>query len=125
MITEVENALNPIIEGLGFPVAWPNVSHKPTEDYLRVNHLGSDSESDTFGCDRLPSILQVDVITKEGSGTLISAPMVAAVIGALGKQSILSGGLKVEIYREPYVSKSSNVNGWFYTSISIPFEVYK
>lgn len=117
------NAINTAINGLGYAVAWPNVDFNPTEDYLRVNYLGSRSEAYTYGQDRIPITLQIDCVVREGVGANVAAGMADAVRAVFARgETFTSGGVTVRVDREPYVSGSILSNGWYFLPVSIPIE---
>lgn len=127
MNSNIETALNTAINALGYPVAWPNRKYDGVAPHLQVSFLGSNSELATFGEDRLPFILQIDVRVQDGSGTTDSMPMVEAVIAAFPKNTeFASGGVSARIDQTPWVSVGFNDDqGWYMTPISIPFEVFQ
>lgn len=127
MNSSIETALNTAVNALGYPVAWPNKPYNGSSSHLRVAFLQSQSEDATFGQDRLPLILQVDVRVKSGTGTTLSMPMVEAVINAFPKNTeFTSGSVSARIDKTPWAASGFNDgSGWYMTPISIPFEVFQ
>lgn len=125
-LVEVQEAINPVIDGLGYPVAWPNADSRPTEPYFRVTYLESLSEANTYGCDRMPGIVQVDAFVKDGSGAIQAAEMGELVRDAFKLGSIFQfGSTRVYIDRQPWFGPGLNRDGWYSIPINIPYEVYR
>ena len=132
MITvDVQAAFNDAIELLGYPVAWPNVGLKPTTLHLRVNYLESRSEEHSFGTDRMPFIVQVDVVDKNGKGAIIAATAADVIRNRFKKGTQLtSGTTTIKVDQQPWSGSHQNdslngsATGWFFIPISIPFEVF-
>lgn len=120
------DALNTAVNGLGYPVAWPNVAFNPTANHLRVNVLGSRSELYTYGLDRIPATLQIDCVVQEGDGANVAAEMADAVQAVFVRgATFTSSGTTVRVDREPYTSSAITSNGWYSLPVSIPIERYK
>lgn len=124
----IQNLIEPIIDGLGYPTKWPNLTasfDEVEEDaYIRVSYIESNSEESTFGDSRIPSMIQIDVVLKDGSGTRNAIK--TDVINEFPFNRIISdSNAKIRIDKAPYMGTSFNASGRYITPINIPYEVYR
>lgn len=92
--------------------------------YYKITYLEAQSEQFAYGNDRVPSILQIDAVVKDKSGN--RSDMVQDVLDAFYKGKRLSNSqASIRIDRAPYIGSGFNVDGWYITPISIPYEVFR
>lgn len=125
---QIKDVLEPSIVAFNTNVAYPNIEAQfdteEADQYLRVSYLTSRSETATYGTNRIPSILQIDVVVKSGTGT--RQPIIDEILTAFAFNTIFeSKDAKVRIDKSPYEGTSFNINGKYITPINIPFEVYR
>ena len=123
----IRDLIDPIIKALGESVDFENVAF-PAKDaatqYLRVDYLEAGPEQRTYGNDRIPSILQVRVYVKSDSGT--RSPLIQLILDTFPKNTELTSvDASIRVDRSPTVGPSINDNGWYYTPITIPYEVFR
>lgn len=122
----IRDLIDPIIDGLGESVQSENVhfDRDALTQYLRADYLEARSGQDTFGSDRVPSILQVRVYVKNDTGT--RSPLVQMILDTFPKNTKLtSADASIRVDRAPTVGPSISDNGWYYVPVTIPYEVYR
>ena len=122
----IMDLIDPVIAALGYPTAFPNQDFDPAgnDTYIKVSYLEARSETDTFGGDRIPSILQIDRFAKSGTGNRDS--IIQDVLDAFPKNTKLTSvDASVRVDKAPSISGSFNSKGWNVTPITIPYEVYR
>lgn len=126
MIEETQELFNPLIECLGYPVAYENIHFKPGESpWIRVRYLESPSLPFTLGCDLSRGIVQADVMVPDGSGAVDAGAIADIIIKAFPITTRLNdgNGFEVVIIRKPFPGPANQNNGWYQKPVSIPYEV--
>jgi len=122
----IRNLIDPIIEGLGASVQGENYNFEVDglTEYLRADYLEARPEQSTYGSDRIPSILQIRVYLKNGTG--VRSSLIQLILDTFPKKTELTGGgVNIRVDRSPTVGPSISDNGWHYVPVTIPYEVFR
>lgn len=114
---------------LGYEVVLPRTAYQPKKDetYLDVAWLPNES-TDAFVGDDTPTwhqgILQIAVMTPEGTSLVDAATVVDQVVGYWEKGTVIYGSsFKIKINRKPWPAPSFKDEGWDRLPISISYKV--
>lgn len=93
-------------------------------EYLKVSFLESGSQRASYGSNRIPSILQVDVVRKLQEGILSDIEGDIMELFPFGL-TLESKGAHIRFDGSPTISAGFEASGRWITVISIPYEVYR
>lgn len=110
------------------PIAYPNISgQQPTTDYLRVNVLPAATE--TIGLNdtaRERGIIQIDVMTRAGTGAIKAGDYAAAVLALFPRNLRLNeAGEAVRFEREGWAAAALSDGAWYQVPVTIPYSVLR
>jgi hypothetical protein len=106
-------------------VAWPNVTYTPSKPYYRINYLPSPTTNLTYGGgDILSGLVQIDVVIKDGIGSVAAASLVDTILALFARNCYITEGTTLIRFEESgWAGPAIQEESGYFIPVSIPYKI--